>query len=134
MPVIIDTGPLLAYLHKGDPFHDKANAMVEEIWDGKHGKPLSIDHVLEEGLTFLRSRVKNQAMSKHFSDLFWGPPPRPFDWVCTDETLLKEATRLHLVHYDRLSMTDSIVLAHARRLGAKVATFDSGFNGLIPLV
>jgi predicted nucleic acid-binding protein len=131
MPVLIDTGPLLAYLNTREPHHARAVAMMDAILDGEHGKPLSIDHVLQEGLTFLRTRAKDERVSRRFSSLFWPEGERPFEWITTDTSTLRAATELHFDHYDRrLSMTDCILIEHAKRLDAAVATLDSGFEGL----
>lgn len=108
---------------------------MQQVWSGRHGKPFSIDHVLEEGLTHLRARVGDERVSRIFSEWFWTREEPPFDWLLTDEQTLREATELHLKHYARkLSMTDAILIVHARRTGAAIATLDAGFAGLVPLV
>lgn len=136
MPVVVDTGPLLAYLRPNDPHHGRGLSLMEDVWDGRHGTPVSIDHVLVEGLNFLRSRSGRRSVSGSFRDLFLGAPDRrpPLVLRATPEGLLRRAADLHHELYDQgLSATDAVVLAHVRDLDATLATFDEAFRGLAPV-
>lgn len=133
MTVLIDTGPLVAYIDRDDPFHDRAVDLLDPIFRGEHGTPVSTDHVLEEGATFLRARSGHAPSSEAYLRLFWGPwegHSRPMEFVMTDRATLRAACQLHVDRYEAgLSLTDCTLIAHARDHDALVATFDSGFEG-----
>ncbi len=138
MSVVLDTGPLVAYVNEQDPLHDRAVELVEAALAGHLGTPVSTDYVLDEALTLLAKKVHREDVSRAFAAWAWGQAPverRPFQLRWTDRAILREATEIHLSHFDqKLSVTDCTLIVHARRLGADVATFDGRFQGLIGVV
>lgn len=137
MSILIDTGPLAAYLNEGDRLHPRADAMFDRILAGQWGMPVSTDFVLDEGLTLLRRRPGKRTLSERFARLFLGDVEgqRMLHMLSTTPDLLDEARDVHFAHWDRgLSFTDATLVAHARHLDAVVATFDGGFDGLVPTV
>lgn len=137
MPVVLDTGPLIAYLNKDDALHPVAEPLVERILRGTYGVPVTTEFVLSEGLTFLRRRPGREALSRSFLEWLQPPPPeRPKVLLrTTPGDMLREAAVLHLQEYARgLSFTDCSLIVHARRLDAVVATHEGGFEGLVTTV
>ncbi len=135
MTVLVDTGPLVAYLNKDDPLHGQARRRVERVLTGEWGLPLSTDFVLDEGLTLLRRRPGRVALSQAFADYFLGSTDRrpAVQLRTTTPTLLREAVRIHFERYDRaLSFTDATLVAHVQETRGVLASFDRGFDGLVP--
>lgn len=134
MSVLIDTGVLVGYVHKADKHHARARALVDRLLEGTLGAALSSDYVLDEGLTLLRKNPGRRDVSEAFRDLMHGRGA-VLRRVATDEPTLDAALDLHFKMFDRgLSVTDCTLIAHAKRIGAKVATFDSEFHGVVPVV
>lgn len=137
MPVVVDTGPLIAYLNKDDPLHAVAAPLVERILGGAYGVPVTTEFVLAEGLTFLRRRPGRENLSRDFLDLVEpAPPARPKVLLrATPDDVRRDAVAIHFQHYARgLSFTDCSLVAHARRMDAVVATHEAGFEGLVTTV
>lgn len=137
MTVLVDTNVLVAFLNVRDANHGRAMALMDELWDGAHGTVASVDHVLTEALTFLRRNPGRSDVSESLVRLLLPTPdePAPIELLPTEPLLLEAAASLHLGFYDQgLSGVDALILAHARDLGATVATFDRGFRGLVPVV
>ena len=133
MSVIADTSVLVAFLNTKDHDHARARHAMDRIRGGEHGTAIGLDVVLDEGLTLLRSRFPVRAVAEEFANWFWGTRrDRPMlHLVMTDEARLREATDLYFRHARQgLSFTDAVIMAHAARLGAQVATFDTTLAGL----
>lgn len=134
--IFLDTGPLAAFCDRDDKLHGRAVAGLDAAWSGEHGAVVTTDHVVAETLTLLMARVGREDVARDFLELVEpGPRPPPALLVGTSLELLREATALHLKHFDRrLSMVDCTLLAHAKASGAKILTFDRGFDGLADVV
>lgn len=133
MPVVLDSGIFIGFFRANDPHHARATTLLREVLDGAHGTPLVPDAVVAEVLTFLRRRPGRRDVSTGFATL-----------VATDGVLAPTATMsdvhakavaTHLAQWDRrLSMVDCIVIEQARAAGAKAMTFESGWDGLVPIL
>lgn len=136
--ILLDTGPLAALVNPRDADHERAKVLLSSVWRGEYGQPLSTDYVLDEGLTLIQVRTARRDVADRFAAFFYGARDRFEPQVqirYTGADVLEEATRLHFDAYDRrLSVTDCTLIVHAKRLGALVATFDAGFDGLVPTV
>ena len=131
MAILIDTGVLVGALSPKDPLHERAAEVLGRLGGGRKGALLTTDGVVLEGLSLLRRRIGDRALSQGFAELALGD--KPVLKVCwTDESILREAVALHFRHYNRgLSPIDGGLLAWAKRLECPVATFDSQFRGLV---
>ncbi|HEX9817131.1 MAG TPA: PIN domain-containing protein [Candidatus Thermoplasmatota archaeon] len=137
MTVVVDTGILAAALNTQDPRHDTGRALLARILRGEYGTPVSSEHVLDEGLTLLRTRGGRRNLSSLYGDMFLGKDARPpvLQMIMTSRDDLVRAFDIHLQHYDRkLSMTDCILAVLAQDLRAVLASFDGGFDGIVPRI
>lgn len=136
MTIVFDTGPLIAYVHKEDPYHERALALVARALRGEWGLPIILDHVVDEGITFLRKRASNRAITDAFLNLVLGDKTAPIgELAATSLEDLRDAIRLHLKYFDRkLSLTDCAIALRAAQVRGVVATFDKRFEGIVPVV
>lgn len=107
---------------------------MRRIMAGKEGAPVSLDHVLNEGLTLLQRRPGRPALSRDFAALFLGREGRPpmvmLHSFGREETL--RSIDLHFERYDRgLSFTDCALVVLAKDLGCPIASFDAHFDGIV---
>ncbi|MFA5862524.1 MAG: PIN domain-containing protein [Candidatus Thermoplasmatota archaeon] len=131
---MMDTSVLVAALHAGDENHNVAQAIWKQTLSGKHGRAVSLDHVLDEGLTLLRRRPGREDVSRKLAAMFVGAedhPPlvalQPFD-----RDAILRALNLHFERYDRgLSFTDCALVVLAQDLGCPIASFDTHFDGIV---
>lgn len=138
MPILLDTGVLVAAVNSRDSLHLHAKGLLRAALEGQHGEPLSTDWVLGEGLTFLRSKVRDPAVAVAYSGLFRGLRDRfrgPLRLLQTGPDTIEIAEETFHGRFERgLSFTDCVLIVQAERLGASVATFDRGFEGIVPVV
>ncbi|HVL88115.1 MAG TPA: PIN domain-containing protein [Candidatus Thermoplasmatota archaeon] len=137
MTVVLDTSLLIASINVDEPRHPEAQLLLRRILAGELGVPVTSDYVLDEGLTLLRRRPGRKEVSQDYASFFLGeadsPPPISLRTATRQE--IEKAARLHFQHYERgLSFTDCILVVLAQDLGATVASFDEGFDGIVPRV
>jgi len=134
MSTVVDSGLFLALLHQGDPGYEAAVAFFQEARRGKHGTLLCPDAVYVEVMNYLRRRPTRRNACDKMRNLR-ASNELPVRWLPVGADMMSKADEAYFRHFDaELSMTDAIVLVTARDAGAKVATFDSGFRGLVPVV
>ncbi|MBW3583133.1 MAG: PIN domain-containing protein [Euryarchaeota archaeon] len=136
MTVLLDTSVLLtAYLGK-ERRHDDATRLLMTIGTGSEGRVVLCDHVVVEALNFLNGRFGRRDVAEDIGALYFGARSETgWDRLHTSPGTLDQAYALHLRYHDqRLSLTDCVLIAHAQNLNAKVATFDTAFDGIIPIV
>lgn len=139
MPVVLDTSLLVAYVNEGDPDHERARQIMRGILQGKHGTPVSLDYVLDEGLTLLQRRTGRAADARLFASLMVpveevdGDPVLEF--LRPPDPVLEAARDLFFERFERLlSFTDCVVAAFARDLDGAVGALEADFEGLVPVV
>jgi predicted nucleic acid-binding protein len=134
MTVVVDTSVLAAFVNPKDSLHSSAARIMAEILAGEHGRAVSSEFVLAEGLALLRSRPGNVAISRQFLALFQrGHALAPgIQLAPADRIMLDAAVKAHFKFYDRgLSLTDALLLLLAEASHAPIASFDDGFDGLV---
>ena len=134
MSVVFDTSVLVAFVNPRDPLHKTARSIVERAARGELGKPVTSEHVLVEGLTLLQRRAGRPEVSRRFASMFTGAKGLPslVHPVRTGREELGRAIALHFRHFAKgLSVTDCVLLVLAEELGAPIASFDAGFDGLV---
>lgn len=137
MTVLVDTSVLVAYLHAGDARHVQAKALMHRIFTGKHGQPFLTHDVLDEGLTLLQRRGAGAASCRAFAGFALRQdgqrPPLGLRTAMPDQ--VEGAVQMFLQRFDRgLSMTDCLIAVLALEMGAVVASFDGGFDGIVPRI
>lgn len=138
MSVLLDTGVIYAYLNKQDPRHDDALEVLRRIASGEMGSPVVSDHVVDELFTLIRRRRQSaevEQAARRFLPLD-GPSRLRLRIVMVGPSGLVPAAKLYRRHHDRrLSFTDATHLVLMQRLSMdRLATFDGGFRGLVPVV
>lgn len=137
MTVVLDTSILVAFLHAGEPAHARAREVMEAVMAGEHGLPVSLDAVLDEGLTLLARRPGRLEACRSFDALFFGDDALPpvLELLPTTRELLERARGRFFSRFDQgLSFTDWLLVALAESMGAPVATLDGGFEGVVDVV
>lgn len=91
--------------------------------------------MLDEGLTLLMRRSGRPEVSRDFAAFFMvdetHPPPLTRHQVISDQ--VDRAVDLYFERYRRqLSLTDRVLIVLSRYLDATVASFDAGFDGIVP--
>lgn len=139
MPIVLDTSLLVAYANEGDPDHDEARRIMRRVLRGEHGTPVSLDYVLDEGLTLLQRRTGRVADARVFASLLVpvegvdGDPVVEF--LRAPEPVLDDARSLFFERFDQgLSFTDSVVASLARDLDGTVGALEDDFEGVVPSV
>ena len=137
--LLVDTGPLVAYLNPGDPLHPRAKAIFNRIESGQYGAALTNEFVLGEAVTLLRRRPGRREISERLVQEVSraGARGRPalLELRASGPDLVRAALEAHLQHYERgISFADATLVVLARLLDAPVATFDADLEGLVPTV
>lgn len=133
MAVLVDTAPLVAVVNTRDPAHRQAREIFKDLSDGAHGVAWVPDHVYVETHNFLRGRRAPRGVLESLQYLIRlaADGTAPMKVCMTTRGQLAEARALYVKYEDQgLSLTDCVVLFHAKSHGAPVVTFDQGFKGL----
>ena len=69
MAVIVDTGVFFAFYSLGDSHHLDSLGLVAHLAEGRWGRPLVTNHILDESLTILKYKVSPEA-SRAFLEAF----------------------------------------------------------------
>lgn len=139
MRLFLDTGFFIAVVVPADPFHDRANAILRSIEDGRWASVHTSDFILAETLSFLRRKVRRREPERIVLALAFGKPGAPP--IVTDVPRVGSGRFAETVErYERLferglSFTDCSTIVLMEELGVgHLATFDRGFDGLVEVV
>lgn len=137
MSVFLDAGVLLAFVLAADSRHPDAVRIVREASTGVHGTIFTSDYVLAEALNYVSlKRARHPAAEEIVKIVFGAEDERPLTAPILKVhggILLAGIARYRKLLRERaLSLTDctTLELMDARGI-AKIATFDSGFRGLV---
>lgn len=122
--ILVDSTIWDAAKNERDRNHEAAKKILKEIAEGKYGKPIVSDYIIDEVLTWLSGHVSH-AVAVEAGRLFFETAQVGIEKV--DWAVLKEAYELFRKH-DFLSFTDATSAVIAKIKGIKnVATFDKDF-------
>jgi predicted nucleic acid-binding protein len=113
---------------------------VDSVRRGEHGQPYSSDYVLDEAVTATLVRTGRVAIAIKVGKLLLGSAeekvPPLVRLLRVDEQAFGDAWKTFKSgKFERLSFTDHTILGQVRLLGIdSVASFDSGFDGLVTRV
>lgn len=138
MSVFVDAGVFYAHHDTDAERHGEAVAAFDGLLDGNYGQPYTSDYVLDETVTFARTRSNSFESADTVARriLGEGPFPRVFDLLHVEPDGVRDALDAFRRHDDRdLSFTDAttVALCETRDIDA-VMSFDSDFDGLVERV
>lgn len=135
MSVLVDTGVIVAYLHRRDTMHDVAEDLLPPLLDGARGPPSVTDDIVDEVVTFFVAKGATRAQLDRTIAFMLGDGEAPGAFVLHRVGPDHFAEALHLVRRYRehgVSFTDCTSLAVMASAGIPViASFDKGFDGLV---
>jgi predicted nucleic acid-binding protein len=140
MSILLDTGVLHGFLNTKDQRHQDAMTIIEAVLDGKHGTAVTTTFVVDEAITLANVRGQPFAVVGDLLGMIGMNPGAglPSFITLTDvtHTDIAAATRLQERHWARgLSFTDCTSLQIMTRDNIDaIATFDGGFDGLVPVI
>lgn len=138
MTILIDTGVFYAFLVRGDEHHEQAVELVRALGEGQHGVPLTSDYVVDEVMTLIRKRQDPPELEVRARRLL--PFPEPGLPGLGLATVSPQQVRETMETFERyrdqgLSFTDASHLVLMDRYEIdRLATFDTGFEGLVDVV
>lgn len=136
MSVLVDSSVIIAFLHRRDGMHSQAMDLLKPILAGERGPPSITDYIVDEVLTFLVARgVTRAQLDKAIRFLLGdGEAAGAFVLHRIGADHFAEALRLVRRHRERrLSFTDCSSVAVMDLAGLSIiASFDNGFEGIVP--
>ena len=135
MVVLLDTGFILAVRNKDDMNHETAKRLMGDCLSGKFGQILVLNLVFNETATLTLMRTHNIQLIKDIGRYILDSPR--IKMIHLSEIEFLETWELFLKYFDQeLSFTDCslITLSTLFEQEALIATFDSQFKGLAPLL
>lgn len=135
MSVLVDTGVLYAHHDADASRHDHAVAAMDELLDGRFGRPYVSEYVYDEAVTLTRKRTGSFESASALSDRLLGRGrfPDVFEMLYVGRDAF-DATVDVWTRYDdqSLSVTDASLVALCERRGIDgVLAFDADFDGLV---
>ena len=135
MSVLVDTGVLYAHHDRDAERHEEAVAVVDELLDGRFGRPYVSDYIYDETVTLTRMRTGSFDAARTISDRVLGndPFPKVFELLYVGRDDFQETIELWDRYDDHeLSFTDATLIALCNRRDIDgVVSFDSDFDGLV---
>jgi len=135
MVVFLDTGFILAIRNSDDNNHMKAAEIMRKCLAGKFGRIIVSDFVFDETVTLTLVRTHNKNLVKDIGDFIFNSPR--INLLHLSETEFLATWELFLKYFEKgLSFTDCSILVMAKLFESNVyiATFDSHFKGLLPVI
>lgn len=135
MVVFLDTGFILAIRNSDDTYHAKATEIMKDCLSGKFGKIIVSNFVFDETVTLTLVRTHNKELVEDISNYIFNSPR--IKLLHLSETEFLATWELFLKYFENgLSFTDCSILVMSKLFESNVyiATFDSHFKGLIPVI
>ncbi len=140
MTCLLDTDVLVSWVSTREARHRDSRALLARALEGAWGAPFVTDFVLDEALTLVMARGLPLEAADRILALAGRPMvpggPAPLTVARVSDRSFKAAFPLFRRHFRRgLSFTDCTSIATMDERNAKViASFDSGFDGLVARV
>ena len=135
--VLIDTGVFVAFHNIRDENHEAALRLISAIACGEMGPALTTDYVFDESVTVTLIRTRRPELAISLGKLILGETTPPFIEIArVNVEQFKRAWSLFGKYSGKgLSFTDctSLAVMDSRSID-KIASFDSGFEGIITRV
>ncbi len=129
MSVLLDTAFLVAYCDEDDQDHVRAFKLGKELESNLYGQLFISDYIFDETITLLKKYIGNKAATERGLKLL------------NSTTLLKIDSNVFdlswefSTKFDLLSFTDCTNVMLMRNYNVDyIATFDSGFNGIVKVL
>jgi len=133
--VFVDTGLFFALQGEETPRHDAARRGFDAVMDGRYGRLVTSDYVIDEAATLVRSRTGDVTQAGAVIDRALGRQgfPDAIDVECVDRERFERARHLFERYADQpLSFTDATTIALVLEEGFDyVLAFDDDFDGLV---
>lgn len=138
MSVLLDTGVLFAYVYPASEEHEVAVSFIEGVCRRRFGTPVVSDLIMAELLTLVRARrigAKGEEIVRSLFPLPESDLPGLVSFDVGGHAFQRVWDKFALHRDRRLSFVDAshLVLMEDHEIGM-LATFDKGFDGLVPTV
>lgn len=137
MPIFLDTSFIVAVLNRNDSQNKKATKILNKIFDGVWGHPITTDYVADESFTVLFSKTKNQDILRKLFNFIHGNEekgiPSFIEFKEISKELYFESWNLQEKYNDHsFSFTDLTILTVCFKFKIEhLASFDSDFDGIL---
>ena len=135
MVVFLDTGFILAIRNSDDNNHIKGSEIMKECLSGKFGRIIVSNFVFDETVTLTLVRTHNKNLVEDIANYIFNSPR--INLLHLSEIEFQATWKLFLKYFEKgLSFTDCSILVMAKLFESNVyiATFDSHFKGIIPVI
>lgn len=128
--ILLDTGILVGAVDSRDPHHAPASKAMQVAMTGRHGRVAALDAVYIETMNYLARKPRAMGNAAAIGRLRQDPGS-PIMWLPSDPKDFTVAAQVYFREFGRrLSMTDCLIVAAAKRLGAQVSTLDAQLRAL----
>ena len=137
MPIFLDTSFIVAVLNRNDSQNKKATKILNKIFDGFWGRPITTNYIADESFTVLFSKTKNQNILRNLFDFLHGNEekgiPCFIEFKEISQELCFESWNLQEKYNDHpFSFTDLTILTVCFKFKVEyLASFDSDFDGIL---
>lgn len=130
MAIFLDTSILIAARNADDKNHGGAEELMRSMLRGEHGKIYTSDYVIDEAVTLMLRRTKRLELAIDIGEFILNSP-RIIKLRVSEEIFDAAWRRFKSLKERPMSFTDCTSLALMEQSGIrKIASFDSGFDGL----
>ncbi|MEW5996458.1 MAG: PIN domain-containing protein [Candidatus Micrarchaeota archaeon] len=127
--MLLDTSFLVAYYDKRDQNHPAAVRLVGELETGKFGRLIISEYVFDELMTILKKFVGKAKAAEKGRDIL-----NSLDFLQADSKVFQLGWEL-FKKSEGLSFTDCYLVAAMKHYNIEyLATFDSGFHGIVKVL